>query len=186
MAIRTPERTKRRTPLSRERVLHAAMELADAGGLATLTMRMLGRALGVEAMSLYHHVANKDDLLDGMVDHVFGEIGLPPLAISIGGRRCASGRSRRGRGAGAAPLGDRAGGVAREAAGRGGRCATTTRCWAACAAAGFSIPLTGGTPTRRWTATSTASRCNRRACRSTRGRHRRRRLAPDACRAVPC
>ena len=65
-----------RTPLSRERVLSAAVAFADASG-GPLSMRKLGEALGVEAMSLYNHVANKDELLDGMVDHVFGEIELP-------------------------------------------------------------------------------------------------------------
>ena len=64
-------------PLSRERVLRAAIALADAGGIEALTMRRLGQELGVEAMSLYKHVANKEDLLDGMVDVVFGEIELP-------------------------------------------------------------------------------------------------------------
>jgi AcrR family transcriptional regulator len=53
------------------------LELADADGIDALTMRKLARALGVEAMSLYHHVANKDDILDGMVDLVFAEIELP-------------------------------------------------------------------------------------------------------------
>ena len=67
-----------RTPLSRERVLRAAVALAEAGGIEALTMRRLGQELGVEAMSLYKHVANKEDLLDGMVDVVFGEIELPP------------------------------------------------------------------------------------------------------------
>jgi AcrR family transcriptional regulator len=69
--------TAARAPLSRERVLAAAIALADAGGIEALTMRRLGQELGVEAMSLYRHVANKDDLLDGMVDVVFGEIELP-------------------------------------------------------------------------------------------------------------
>jgi AcrR family transcriptional regulator len=63
--------------LSRERVLRAAIALADAGGIESLSMRKLGVELGVEAMSLYNHVANKDDLLDGMIDGVFGEIDLP-------------------------------------------------------------------------------------------------------------
>ncbi len=63
--------------LNREQVVQAAVALADAHGLDALTMRRLGEALGVEAMSLYNHVANKVDLLDGMVDLVFGEIGLP-------------------------------------------------------------------------------------------------------------
>jgi AcrR family transcriptional regulator len=58
-------------------VLRAAVALADESGIDSLTMRKLGDAVGVEAMSLYNHVANKDDVLDGMVDLVFGEIGLP-------------------------------------------------------------------------------------------------------------
>ena len=66
-----------RQPLSRERVVRAAMALADAGGIDALTMRRLGDELGVEAMSLYRHVANKDDLIDGMIDAVFAEIELP-------------------------------------------------------------------------------------------------------------
>ena len=70
--------TERRTPLSRERVLRAAIELADRGGLGSLTMRRLGQELGVEAMSLYNHVANKDDILDGIVDLVLGDIEVPP------------------------------------------------------------------------------------------------------------
>ncbi|CAN5657543.1 TetR/AcrR family transcriptional regulator C-terminal domain-containing protein [soil metagenome] len=65
-------------PLSRPRVLLVAVTLADEGGLETLTMRRLGQALGVEAMAVYRHVTNKDDLIDGMVDLVFGEIELPP------------------------------------------------------------------------------------------------------------
>jgi AcrR family transcriptional regulator len=66
-----------RARLTRERVLRAAVLLADSGGLEALTMRRLGEELGVEAMSLYKHVANKEDLLDGMVDLVFAEIELP-------------------------------------------------------------------------------------------------------------
>jgi AcrR family transcriptional regulator len=64
--------------LSKERVLGAAIDLADQGGFASLSMRKLAQALGVEAMSLYNHVANKDEILDGVVDLIFGEIGLPP------------------------------------------------------------------------------------------------------------
>ena len=69
--------SERRARLTRERVLRAAIALADAGGIGSLTMRKLGVELGVEAMSLYNHVANKDDLLDGMIDGIFGEIDLP-------------------------------------------------------------------------------------------------------------
>lgn len=66
-----------RSPLSRERVLRTAVALADVGGIASVTMRELAQELGVEAMSLYHHVASKEDLLDGMVDRAFCEIELP-------------------------------------------------------------------------------------------------------------
>jgi AcrR family transcriptional regulator len=66
-----------RPALTRERVLRVAIDLADRGGIASLSMRRLASALGVEAMSLYHHVANKDDLLAGIVDIVVGEIALP-------------------------------------------------------------------------------------------------------------
>jgi len=66
-----------RASLSREQVLRAALGLADESGLQALSMRELGRKLGVEAMSLYNHVAGKDDVLDGMVDLVVGEIELP-------------------------------------------------------------------------------------------------------------
>jgi AcrR family transcriptional regulator len=66
-----------RVPVTRAQAVLVAIELTDAGGLGSLTMRKLARALGVQAMSLYHHVKNKDDLLDGMVDFVFGEITLP-------------------------------------------------------------------------------------------------------------
>ena len=77
LASRTKPNSLPRTPLSRERVLRAAIGVADQVGLESLTMRRLGTHLGVEAMSLYKHVANKDDLLDGMVDLVVSEIDLP-------------------------------------------------------------------------------------------------------------
>src|SRR3978361_2014602 len=69
-----------RMPLNRERLLQAAVALADESGSESRSMRKLGEAVGVEAMSLYNHVANKDDLLDGMIDVVFGEIDLPSTA----------------------------------------------------------------------------------------------------------
>ena len=69
--------TAPRTPLTTERVLQTALALADREGVGSLSMRRLARELGVEAMSLYHHVAGKQALLDGMVDLVFGEIELP-------------------------------------------------------------------------------------------------------------
>jgi AcrR family transcriptional regulator len=60
-------------------VLRAALELADRDGFESCTMRKVAKALGVEAMSLYNHVASKEDLLDGMVDIVFGEFEDPPI-----------------------------------------------------------------------------------------------------------
>lgn len=71
--------SKPRTPLTRERVLLAAVELADAKGLQALSMRRIGQQLGVEAMSLYNHVANKDAILDGVVDLIVAKIALPTL-----------------------------------------------------------------------------------------------------------
>ena len=71
--------TTRRVPLTRQRVLRVALALADKGGTDAITMRKLGQALGVEAMSLYNHVANKEDLLDDLVDIVFGEIESPSI-----------------------------------------------------------------------------------------------------------
>lgn len=70
-----------RAPLTRERVLRAAVDLADDGGIEALSMRRIGQALGVEAMSLYNHVANKDDILDGIVDLVWGEVEPPPDGV---------------------------------------------------------------------------------------------------------
>jgi AcrR family transcriptional regulator len=69
--------TRPRIPLSRDRVLEAAIALADESGIDSLTMRRLAENLDVKPMSLYHHVANKDDILDGIVDIVFSEISLP-------------------------------------------------------------------------------------------------------------
>ena len=73
----TGHASARRAALSRDQVLQAAVALADEGGIGALSMRKLGQVLGVEAMSLYNHVAGKADLLDGMIDVVFSEIGLP-------------------------------------------------------------------------------------------------------------
>ena len=73
----TQQAKTRRTPLSRPRVLRAAVALADAAGLEAFSMRGLAQELGVVPMALYKHVASKDELLDGMVDIVFGEIELP-------------------------------------------------------------------------------------------------------------
>jgi AcrR family transcriptional regulator len=80
MPRRAAESTKRE-PLTRERVLQAAVELADERGLGELSMRKLGQRLGVEAMSLYNHVASKDDLLDGIVEVALAEIELPPAGV---------------------------------------------------------------------------------------------------------
>ena len=68
-----------RVPLTKDRVLRAAVDLADTGGIESLSMRKLGQALGVEAMSLYNHANGKEDILDGIVDVVLGEIEPGPL-----------------------------------------------------------------------------------------------------------
>lgn len=81
MTTRSDRSTEARPRLTRERVLVAAIELADKGGIDAMSMRKLGQDLGVEAMSLYNHVRNKEDLIDGLIDVVFGEIGLPQRGI---------------------------------------------------------------------------------------------------------
>ncbi len=74
MAVARPDSAQRRSPLTRERVLKAAVGLADREGIDAVSMRRLGTELGIEAMSLYTHVRGKDDLLDGMIELVIGEI----------------------------------------------------------------------------------------------------------------
>src|SRR3954453_20255709 len=78
MAAQAAPTPEPRIPLSRDRILQAALELADEGGIESLTMRRLGQELEFEAMSLYNHVANKDDVLDGILDLVLAETELPP------------------------------------------------------------------------------------------------------------
>jgi AcrR family transcriptional regulator len=72
--------TEKRVPLSRERVLSGALAVADAQGADSLTMRLLAEHLGVKPMALYHHVANKSEIIDGIVDLVFSEIELPSIS----------------------------------------------------------------------------------------------------------
>ena len=93
-----------RLPLSRERVLRTAVAIADEHGIEAVTMRRVGDELGAEAMSLYHHVANKNDLLDGVVDLVAEEIN--DVVDASGHDRAVAARRPRadpGRPAGAAP-----------------------------------------------------------------------------------
>ncbi len=78
MAIKIDETARAREPLTKERIQRAAVALADEGGVESLSMRRLAQELGVVPMALYKHVANKDEVLDGMVDVVVGEID-PPL-----------------------------------------------------------------------------------------------------------
>jgi AcrR family transcriptional regulator len=77
MATKPASDPQPRVPLSRDRVIDAAIGLADRSGIESLTMRKLARELGVEAMSLYNHVANKRDLVGGIVDRIVGEFELP-------------------------------------------------------------------------------------------------------------
>lgn len=77
MATKAPAITVVRKPLNRKRVLRAAMAYADRFGLEELSMRKLAEGLGVAPMALYRHIANKEDLIDAMIDVVFGEIDVP-------------------------------------------------------------------------------------------------------------
>jgi AcrR family transcriptional regulator len=79
--MQRPEQTEARAPLSKERVLRAAVALAARDGIESLTMRKLADELGAGAMSLYHYVPNKEALLDGMVDIVFGELEPAPTDV---------------------------------------------------------------------------------------------------------
>lgn len=72
-----PTASPERLPLSRERVLACAVELADESGISALTIRSLAQSMGTKPMSLYYYVANKDEILDGIVDMVFSEVELP-------------------------------------------------------------------------------------------------------------
>jgi AcrR family transcriptional regulator len=85
------EATQGRLPLSRDRILRAALGLADESGIESVTMRKLAQALGVEAMSLYNHVADKADIVEGIVDRVVGMIELPasPVEWETAIRTCA-------------------------------------------------------------------------------------------------
>jgi len=80
MSTQVDKRAPQRSPLNRDRVLAAAVALADRDGLEALSMRKLGTVLGVEAMALYRHVGNKEALIDGMVDQVVSEID-PPTSV---------------------------------------------------------------------------------------------------------
>lgn len=80
-ALTSAKKPRSRPPLNRERILAAAAEIADERGVGAVTMREVASKLGVEAMSLYNHVASKDDILDGIVDLVVSEIDLPPATV---------------------------------------------------------------------------------------------------------
>jgi AcrR family transcriptional regulator len=82
MPTRTRPRDEPRLPVTRQRVLRAALSLADRDGVGSLSMRKIAQELGVEAMSLYHHVANKNAILDGIIDTVFSEIAVPSDAAN--------------------------------------------------------------------------------------------------------
>ena len=77
MAEEVSENGRGRARLTRERVIQAALFVADSGGLGSLTIRSLAKELGAKPMSVYYHVANKDEILDALVDIVFSEIQLP-------------------------------------------------------------------------------------------------------------
>ena len=186
MAPRPSGRYEARVPLSRERVLRAGVAFADERGIDSLSMRKLGEALGVEAMSLYNHVANKSELLDGMVDLVFGEIDTARRGDATGRRRCGGGRiSARevlSRHRWAIGL------MESRTLARAGDAPTPRRRHRLPAARRASRSRWRRTPSPCSTATSTASRCRRRACRSTPARRppsSRRRSWRSARRRVP-
>ncbi len=77
MAARARTTSETRTPLNKQRLVTGAIAVADAEGIDALTMRKLAKELGVKPMAIYHHVANKDEVIDAMMDVVFGEIDLP-------------------------------------------------------------------------------------------------------------
>ncbi len=77
MPVKTRTPKGARPPLSRDRLLSAALRVADKGGIEALSMRNLAQALKVEAMSLYNHVEGKEDILNGLVERVVGEIEMP-------------------------------------------------------------------------------------------------------------
>ena len=79
---RRPVEVANRAPVSLERALEVALSVADGEGIEAVTMRRLARELGVEAASLYHHIRGKDEILDGLVDEVAGEIELPAPSAS--------------------------------------------------------------------------------------------------------
>ena len=96
MVSQTGAVAERRTPLSKERVLAAAVALADHGGIEAVSMRRLGQELGVDAMALYRHVRSKDDIIDGIVEVVVGEIAAPPgRRLEGDDARARDGRPRR-------------------------------------------------------------------------------------------
>lgn len=107
MVRRVSEGTAERAPLSRDRVLDGAIAIADAGGISSLTIRSLAQELGVKPMSVYHYVANKDEIIDGIVDRVYGEMELPAAEGDWRAemhRRCTSAREVLGRHPWAIPL----------------------------------------------------------------------------------
>jgi AcrR family transcriptional regulator len=81
MATQIDDDARPRVPLNKERVLHAAVALADRGGVESASMRRIAQELGVVPMALYKHVSSKDELLDGMIDVVVGEIDPPAPGV---------------------------------------------------------------------------------------------------------
>ena len=157
MALQSDPNATPRIPLTRERVLRAAIVLADEGGIESLSMRKLGQQLGVEAMSLYNHVANKDDILDGIVDVVVSEIDVPPPGRRLEDRPAAASELSPRRSL-APPLGN---GLIESRTNPG---PATLRYYdsviGSLREAGFSIEM-AATRSPRWTATSMDSRSRR-------------------------
>ena len=169
-----------RIPLSRNRVLRAAAAFADENGIEALSMRKLAHAVGVEAMSLYNHVASKEDLLDGMIDLVFSEIELPSAAE--GWKRAMRQRAMSVRTVLARHRW--AIGLMESRTSPGPATLRHHNAVLGCLREAGSPSSWPRTPTRPWTATSTGSRCRSGGCRST-PRRRPRRLRRSCSRASP-
>src|SRR5205823_9740391 len=93
MAVQAEGRTTPRVRLSRDLVLRAAIQIADQSGIEALTMRNLAQQLGVEAMTVYYYVAKKDDIVNGILELVVGEIEVPSTEAT-GGRHYVEARSQ--------------------------------------------------------------------------------------------
>ena len=173
MVTQEASTAERRAPLTRERVLRTAMDLADRGGIEALSMRKLGQELGVDAMALYRHVRNKDDLLDGIVEVIVAEIDRPQATDEMEGHPARAGDG--------GPAGDAASPVGAAGA-RGtaqGRPRSSWRTWSPCSRPSSTAGSRSTSPTTRSTSWAAGSSGSTRTCSRT-PRNRRHHLEEAA------